>query len=116
MEINWYDQWRRQADPIKAPHNGDTKTGRRNGVSVQRTCTMETNNGVSKVGVQPHSRGQGNGQIGKQAHAKGRQSRNGSCRGNQITPDFLDTESVLGVGLADGVVREAWADASTTSV
>jgi hypothetical protein len=93
---------------------GKRETG--NGVSVQRTCTMETNYGVGKVGVQTHSRSQGNGQIGKQAHAERRQCRNGSCCGNQIPPDFLDTEGVLWVGLADGIVREPWAYAGTTSV
>lgn len=77
---------------------------------------METNYGVRKVSVQPHTRSQGNGQIGEQAHAESSQSGDGSGRSNQITSDFLDTEGVLWVGLANGVVREAWAHASTTSV
>jgi hypothetical protein len=77
---------------------------------------METNYGVRKVSVQPHTRSQGNGQIGEQAHAESSQSGDGSGRSNQITSDFLDTEGVLWVRLADGVVREAWAYASTTSV
>jgi hypothetical protein len=77
---------------------------------------MVSHNGIGKVGVQPHTRSQGNRQIGEQAHAERCQSSNGSCRSNQVPLNFEDAQAVGRIGVARRVFGKSRADACTTSV
>lgn len=78
---------------------------------------METDDRVGEVGIESHTRGQGNGKIGKQTHAERSESSNSGCCCHQIPLDLLDALEVLqgAVGNA-GVLARSGTDTVTTAI
>jgi hypothetical protein len=91
------------------------KNGGESDLVRDQTGTVESNNSVGEVRVQPHTRRASNGHVGEETHSKGRQSRDGSSGSDQITPDFLNTLHVIGVGNAEVLHAFRRAHASATS-
>lgn len=77
---------------------------------------VEANDGVSKVGVEAHAGGEADGHVGEEAHEEASNGGDGGGGGDDVALDFLDTEGVVLVGVANGVVGAAIADTGTTGI
>lgn len=76
---------------------------------------MKSNNSVSEVSIETHTRCAGNGHVGEETHSKSRQSRDSGSGSDKITLDFLNTLHVLDVCRTEIGHAFSRADAGATS-
>lgn len=81
-----------------------------------RTSAVEANNGISEVGIQPHSRSKTDRQVGQEAHEEAGKGRDGGGGSDGVALDGLDTQGVFVVVVASRVRWSSVADAGTAGI
>lgn len=62
--------------------------------------TVVSNDVVSEVSVQSHTRSDGNWHVGEESHSDTAQSRDGSSSSDKISVDLLNTEHIRRIAIA----------------